>query len=176
MELYYLDKNEFLTTADTSCLNRFKAEKQDCSESRQTEYALGRFLVTYVFEKRFNLKKPEILLQNKKPYVKDCGVYFSISHSENIIATVFDKSPVGFDLEKIKERDFSKLSKRYGLKNAEKLTFYRFWTEYEAKIKLQQDVVSAYSKEFLDEYYMCIVSSRDISIEHELKINKINLF
>ena len=64
---------------------------------------------------------------------------FSISHSENIILVAFDENPIGADIEVMKERNFKELFARYNYKGEKisKELFYKFWTEYEAGIKLQ---------------------------------------
>lgn len=80
---------------------------------------------------------------NGKPVAKNC--YVSISHSGDLVAVCRnDDVPVGIDVEKMAERDFSKIANRFFCgKELDKFnanptaeTFYTIWTCKEAYSKL----------------------------------------
>jgi 4'-phosphopantetheinyl transferase len=84
-----------------------------------------------------------------KPYLSDFPQWqFNLSHSdEKGVVAVSNKTPVGIDIEQIKERkSLDSLVKKcfalseqnywFGLSEAEKITiFYAFWTRKEAVVK-----------------------------------------
>ena len=63
-------------------------------------------------------------------------MFFSISHSNDIVLVVFNSSNVGADIEYMQERDYKSIMKRYmdDVENPGKEYFYRFWTLKEARI------------------------------------------
>ncbi len=75
-----------------------------------------------------------------KPYLKDYPDFnFNISHSENILAVAFSNSPVGVDVEKIRDANL-KIAQRYFSEQEKKLAhnndgFFYVWTRKEACIK-----------------------------------------
>lgn len=82
-----------------------------------------------------------------KPYLANCPeAHFNISHSgDYIVCAVFD-APVGIDIQKTEEIDFSGVAKRaftpaeaevFALapKGEEKRAFYEIWTKKESHIK-----------------------------------------
>ncbi len=81
-----------------------------------------------------------------KPYIPG-GVEFNLSHSGDVTVCAVSASPVGVDIELIKEREISRLIKAFGErerqcieeKNAEARLreFYRAWTVKEAVCKLK---------------------------------------
>lgn len=80
---------------------------------------------------------------NGKPVARNC--YVSISHSGDLVAVCRnDNVPVGIDVEKMTERDFNKIAKRFFFgKEADEFnanptaeTFYKIWTCKEAYSKI----------------------------------------
>ncbi len=83
-----------------------------------------------------------------KPYfAKDCGLHFSLSHSDNIAVAAVSESAVGIDAERISEfregvcrRFFTSAEARYVMSAAEgddrKDRFIRIWTLKEAYAKM----------------------------------------
>ncbi len=79
---------------------------------------------------------------NGKPVAKNC--YVSISHSGECVAVCRHIDPVGIDVEKMTDRDFHKIAKRFY--KGEELTyfnsnptaevFYEIWTKKEAYSKI----------------------------------------
>jgi len=88
-------------------------------------------------------------------------MYFSISHSQNIVMAAFDDFPCGIDLEKIKNINLKNFSKRYNKNFKTLVDFYKFWTEYEAEIKLQCSPKSKYSMLFENEFAAACVSAKE---------------
>ncbi len=100
---------------------------------------------------------------NGKPVAKNC--YVSISHSGDMVAVCKnDNVPVGIDIEKMTERDFSKVANRFFRgKELEKFnanptaeTFYEIWTRKEAYSKILgtgvQEVVKGFDVYSLANY------------------------
>ncbi len=100
---------------------------------------------------------------NGKPVAKNC--YVSISHSGDYVAVCRnDSTPVGIDIEKMTERDFSKIANRFFCgKELEKFTknptaemFYEIWTRKEAYSKIigtgVQEVVKGFDVYSLANY------------------------
>lgn len=78
--------------------------------------------------------------ENGKPYFKNRpDFHFNISHSGNLIAVAFSSSPVGVDIEKLRDANL-KIAKRYFsseekdyVKNYQ--DFFYVWTRKEAYLK-----------------------------------------
>lgn len=101
----------------------------------------------------------EIIVENDKPKFKNGGMFFSISHSGKYVAAAFDNVACGLDIEEMKPRDFEALSARYNKDFQNTEDFYKFWTEYEAEIKLQQKTQASYSCVFQDDFMLTAVSA-----------------
>lgn len=172
MEIYFINIEEFLKNVEHTSLEAFMEGKSFGSQKRKTEFCLGRFLIKYVLKNKYNLSNLDILLNNKKPYVTDSPVKFSLTHSKNYVMAVFDKSETGIDLELMKERNFTKLFDYYKLTppNKDKATFYQLWTQYEAKIKLQKEPKTMQSFVFKKDYSLSVCSDELFDISKMLKI------
>ena len=167
MDIFYLDSNNF--SCDDILLD--KCENFH-SEKRRLQHLSGRFLVKFVGKHFYGLNDVEIGVKNKKPYFLNSDIQFSISHSKNIILVAFDKNPVGVDVEYMRPRDFGKIFKHYNIESStpDAETFYQFWTDYEAKIKLQSEAGVSYSFKLLPEFMLSVVSSESFDIRTMLKI------
>ncbi len=170
MDIFYLDNKNFLQSEIDEIIAQ--SNMTFSSSKRQREYALGRFVVNYVAQNFYKIKYPKIEIKDKKPYFSDCNLNFSISHSKDIVLVAFDRFPLGADVEFMKKRDYSKLFDYYKLspesKDAE--TFYRFWTEYEAEIKLQSKPQSTLTMKLLPEYILTLASNQSFDIRAMLRI------
>lgn len=72
-----------------------------------------------------------------KPFIENSPLHFSLSHSGDLLLVAFSKSPVGIDVEQIKERKYrSRIEQRYGFKMQTVEDFYASWVAREAFIKL----------------------------------------
>ncbi len=163
MEIYYINTDEFLKTRDTDYLLRYAEGREFKSFKRFTQFAMGRFLVKTVAKKLYGLADTEIVIENDKPKFKNGGIFFSISHSGNFVAAAFDTAECGLDIEEMKQRDFEALSARYDREFHTAEDFYKFWTEYEAEIKLQQKAADSYSCVFRQNFMLTAVSGNKIS-------------
>lgn len=83
--------------------------------------------------------------ESGKPYLKDKSLYFSLSHSNGIVAVTISKEEVGLDIELIKpvKDTLAKrimTSEEYNIyntldKNKKNTYFYEVWTSKEAYVK-----------------------------------------
>ena len=158
MDLFYLIIENFNVKQDSKYTMQHKA---------------SRYLLEYIAKNIYNIENTEIETINKKPKFKYSNIEFSISHCENIVCVCFDNNPVGFDIEKIIQRDYKKISQRMHLELKEDTLneFYRCWTIYEAGIKLQKPITKSFSSIFLDKYFISAVSNETADIN--LKITQI---
>lgn len=87
---------------------------------------------------------PILLGEHGKPYVRDGGVFFSVSHSGRCAAIVVDQSEVGLDVEKLPAGDYMKIARRFYHPNELRFVesaadparaFARVWTRKEAYLK-----------------------------------------
>lgn len=145
-------------------------------EKRRTEFALGRFLLKYVLEHHYNIEKPKIILKNKKPVLENNELFFSLSHTKNIVLAAFDDVPVGIDIEVMKERNFDMIYRfwKKTQESVDKKTFYKLWTEYEAQVKLQQESESKYNAEIFENYMLGICSANPEPIAGRLELFALN--
>ena len=71
----------------------------------------------------------------------------------------------------MKDRDFKLLLERYNINSNNKEFFYQFWTEYEAKIKIQNETKHKISFKLESNYMLSLFSSNpDEGIKTKLKI------
>ncbi len=116
------------------------AKKQCIAADHLAKIALGETL---------NISPNEVeirLSPSGKPYVEGNPVYFSVSHSENLVACVVSHRPVGMDVEfvrpiepSIQERICTNAELKHlrSFKNEEErnLRFFTLWTRKEALFK-----------------------------------------
>ncbi len=142
-------------------------------------YFLSSFLI-YKFLNDNKINKNDLVRrQDKKPYIKNNLIYFSISHSGKYVCLVSSNQPVGLDIQQIlqnknymsiAEKLFSKQEIEQINSSKNKLnTFYKFWCHYESKIKLGDSKKSVfYLDRLIDKKY-------HLSICHTIKDTKIKL-
>ena len=162
--VFIIRKSEFLKHIDRNSLYSFLENNSFKSEKRAEQFCLGRFLVKYVLKYFYNQDCLEIVIENKKPRTKENNIKFSISHSNDIILAAFSDIETGADIEFMKERDFERLLRYYNLSFDEgclskKEFFYRFWTGYEAGIKLQAPVQNEITLKLFNDYMLSVCSS-----------------
>ena len=109
MEIYYLKKEEFLNSIDINSLKKFSDNREFSSEEKYLEHLCGLFLTKYIAKKVYNIKNTEIELKNKKPYFKNNEIYFSVSHSKNIVLVGFNNANIGVDTEYMYPRNYQKI-------------------------------------------------------------------
>ena len=156
MKIFYININEYPLEEDILM--------QYAEQNKKPQHCYGRFLVHNIANKIYGVKNTEIEITNKKPKFKYDNLQFSISHSENYIIVAFDKNPIGIDIEIMKERNFKDLFARYNIQSNSKELFYKFWTEYEATIKLQGNANTKINTK-LDNFMISIVGDFDEDYE-----------
>ena len=134
---------------------------------RQKEHFLGRKIVLDVAKSVYGVED-EIVYDGKRPHFKNDGIYFSISHSENLVVVAFDKDSVGIDIEFVKPRNFEKIANRYNIKIDSPTDFYRWWTAYEAKYK-NPNAEFVTSFELLPEYICSVATEKNYTKEELIR-------
>lgn len=165
MNIFIIRIDEFLKNVDKNSITQeFKSQK------RCIEYSLGRFLVKFAAKNFYGVQDVEIVVENKKPKLKNSALNFSISHSKNIAAVAFDEFDTGFDIEEMRDRNLEKLSKYFDRNFSDKTDFYKFWTSYEAEYKSKKQCLTSFELE----NYMCSVSHS--GRKPEVKIFEVKFF
>ena len=87
--------------------------------------------------------------KNGKPYIENDRVFFSISHSHELLTIALSENPVGIDIEKISERKayhalYNRLTEEEKREIQSTENFFRLWTKKESFIKLNGLTLSAY--------------------------------
>ena len=159
MKIFFVDSATY--EIDNNLLKSFLKDRKFSSIEKERQHCFGRFLLNKVAEEIYNIENRELEIVNKKPRFKHSVINFSISHSENIILLAFDNNPIGSDIEVMKERNFKELFARYNYKgaNISKELFYKFWTEYEAGIKLQGTPQTKQNFLLLDNFMVTVVGN-----------------
>ena len=173
MEVFYINIEEFKKKFSKTILEQY-ADFEIKNEKRFFEYTVGRFLVKNVAKERFNIQDSKIILNNNKPIFKNAKLHFNISHSKDIVIACFDNNPCGVDIEFIKEKKLDSFSKYFKQDFKTQEDFYKFWTYKEASYKLGCEVKDSHFTRFLDNYYLTIVSDKNIK-KNLLIINYMNL-
>jgi len=163
MKIFYVNSEEFLKTHDTDFLRKYSDGQKFTSLKRFTQFSIGRWLVKSVGKDIYGLENTEITIIDNKPEFTTGKIKFSISHSGKYIAAAFDENECGLDIEEMKPRDLTSLSKRYNRNFDSMEDFYKFWTEYEATIKLHCETNGKYSYPFMRDYFLTVVSASPIS-------------
>ena len=166
MEIYIIEKKNLEKVKEETLLQYQKKEISD--KEKLAIHCLSYLLVDKFLEEVYDIKSREIVFENGKPILIDGGKYFSISHSEDLIAIAFSNSNCGVDIEKIKLREFQKISKKMKFEVETLGEFYQEWTKYEALYKLGKDIEYGSVANFdLDDYALTAVSE-DPCEEYEL--------
>ena len=82
------------------------------SSDRKKASVAGEKLVKEYIGKALNINPESLVIlthKNGKPYIKDCPVYFNISHCENTLLCAFSDEEIGADIEKNKPISLSVL-------------------------------------------------------------------
>lgn len=173
MKIFYLKKSEFLSSVDIKSLDSFSDRRVYKSSDKKLEHLCGLFLVKFIAKNVYNIQNLEIEIKNHKPFFKENKIFFSISHSEDIVLVAFNNLDIGIDVEYIQKRNYLPIMKRYGWESesASLKDFYRFWTKHEAQIKLGKNYISSFST-IIEDKYMFTCLSGDVLVG-ELSINKV---
>ncbi|MBP3503670.1 MAG: 4'-phosphopantetheinyl transferase superfamily protein [Bacilli bacterium] len=175
--VYILNANN-LKTDLTLYKNIDKRRLEKIKKSKNTlfikEQLGSHLLLTDVLENTYfqEIDKIEYIYnESGKPYIKDSSLYFSLSHSNGIIALTVSKEEIGLDIELIKDVKDT-LSRRimndleYNTyqslnKESKKIYFFEVWTSKEAYIKKLGTSIT--------------LNPSNISIEDDVLLKKINI-
>lgn len=127
--------------------SRERKEKVDKIKSEiKRKQSVGAGYLISLLKEQFSIAEEPIILSEGKPVFSETQkIYFSISHSKDIVVLAFGKSPLGVDIEYIKQANL-KIAKRFFTKeeydhlleqDEEKQgnVFCRMWTGKEAVVK-----------------------------------------
>ena len=149
--VYILNANK-ITTDISKYANidnkRLEKIKKSTNQLFIKEQLGSNLLLNDILENNYFLDTKEIEYiynESGKPYLKDKNLYFSLSHSNGIVALTISKEEIGLDIELIKPVKDA-LAKRimtteeYNIYNTldknKKITyFYEVWTSKEAYVK-----------------------------------------
>ena len=148
-------------------LEKFSDGKTYTLEEKYIEHLCWLYLVNYVGPSYLGIVDTTVIYEDKKPVLKSGEYNFSVSHCENIVAVGFSRNNIGVDIEKMRERNFERLAKRYGI-SPEKEEFYKFWTKYEAVIKLGNSPKQVISKIIEKDYMLTCVLDSDKETDFEI--------
>lgn len=121
-------------------------------ELRKRQSAGAGYLL-FLLKKRFGIEEDAVILPGGKPvFLDNRDVCFSISHSGNYAALAFGETPLGMDMECVRQANL-KVAKRFfraeeyaylagkgGIEQADK--FCEIWTAKEALVKASGDGLS----------------------------------
>ena len=171
MEIYYLKKEEFINSINIETLEKFTDGREYKCREKYLEHLCGLFLVRFIAKNIYNVDNTEIILKNHKPVFANHKLNFSISHSKNVVMAAFNNKNIGLDVEYMYPRDYKRIMERYNrnIKNPTRHDFYRFWTLYEAEIKLGAEPKSVYSAFLNEDYIYTCVSDSVIVTKYGIK-------
>lgn len=162
MKIYFANINEITKKIGLNQLLKYNQKYDGINQKRIISHCAGRYLVTNICKKVYNIAEVEIIIINNKPVLKNNELYFSISHSNDYIMCVFDNNKCGIDIEKIRPINIHKMSNRYHKNFKTNDEFFEFWTEYESKIKLQAEKYDKRCNYFKDNYIYTVTSTHKI--------------
>lgn len=145
-EIYLVDMNQI---DDWCCEQQFYLEiyhqlvvNKIISETNQQNKASNFVLIymLWLIRNQYGISLNDLMVsKNGKKYFKNHEIYFSISHSEKYCAFIVSKSPIGLDIQRINQVDYSIIVHNYSqmFGNCEKKKdFFKRWTMVEAYVKL----------------------------------------
>ncbi|MBR6301373.1 hypothetical protein IKR55_01415 [bacterium] len=167
MKIFYLKKDEILEQVGLEELEKYSDGKSYSLEERYIEHLCWIYLVNKVGLSYLGIVDTSIIYEDKKPVLKSGEYNFSVSHCENIVVVGFSRNNIGVDTERMRERNFERLAKRYDI-SPTKEEFYKFWTKYEAVIKLGSTPKQVISKIIENDYMLTCVLDSDKETDFEI--------
>lgn len=122
------------------------------------EHSLMYLMLDRILKEVYKINNPKIEFINEKPYLNNNEKYISLSHSKDYILIGISDFECGIDIEYMKPRNYTKISKRMKFKCNTIEEFYFCWTKYEAKYKLNQEYKSINQTKF-ENYAITTLSS-----------------
>lgn len=167
MKIFYLKKDEILEQVGLEELEKYSDGKSYSLEEKYIEHLCWIYLVNKVGLSYLGIVDTSIIYEDKKPVLKSGEYNFSVSHCENIVVVGFSRNNIGVDTERMRERNFERLAKRYDI-SPTKEEFYKFWTKYEAVIKLGSTPKQVISKIIENDYMLTCVLDSDKETDFEI--------
>lgn len=149
--VYILNANNLstdLSLYDNIDKLRLKKIKKSSNILLKKEQLGANLLLNDILENYFfmDITKVEYIYNEYgKPYIKDSNLYFSLSHSNGVIALAVSKEEIGLDIELIKDvkdnlalkvMNEAEYNIYKGLSKNDKISyFYEVWTSKEAYVK-----------------------------------------
>ena len=119
--------------------------------------------------------------EGQKPRFDSEEVFFNLSHSHGVIMLGISHTPIGVDIEKIRDIDY----KKFTFIDAEDLEdFFEKWTERESYLKWTGEGLSAFRREIpkdahfehfpvSDDYHACVCADEQSIIAYEIDPNAV---
>lgn len=114
----------------------------EMKESKDKKLLLKKALECYLGKPIDDISELICYGEQGKPYLKSGEAMFSISHTGEFWFCMFGDADIGLDFEKLRQRNYRKLAKRFFSENEQKLVdnggedaFYKIWTGKEARAK-----------------------------------------
>lgn len=169
MDIFYIRKNEFLSSVDKAALEKFSDGREYNSQDKKLEHLCGLFLTKFIAKNIYDVNNLGIEICNRKPFFVSREIFFSISHSKDIILVAFNNYDIGVDVEYMRKCNYKAIMSRYnavdaGEEPAQK-DFYKFWTMHEAQIKFGCECRASYS-EIIEADYMLSCTSTETLISN----------
>ena len=149
--VYILNANNLstdLSLYDNIDKNRLEKIKKSSNILFKKEQLGSSILLNDILENYFFMDTTKVeYIYNEfgKPYIKDSNLYFSLSHSNGVIALAVSKEEIGLDIEIIKDvkdnlalkvMNEAEYNIYKGLSKNDKISyFYEVWTSKEAYVK-----------------------------------------
>ena len=120
--------------------------------------------------------------EGKKPRFDTEKAYFNLSHSHGVIMLGISHTPIGVDIEKIRDIDFSKFT----FIDAEDVEdFFEKWTERESYLKLTGEGLSNFRCEIprevhfehfpvYEDYHACVCADEQSVIAYEMDLSQMD--
>lgn len=120
--------------------------------------------------------------EGKKPRFDTEKAYFNLSHSHGVIMLGISHTPIGVDIEKIRDIDFSKFT----FIDAEDVEdFFEKWTERESYLKLTGEGLSNFRCEIpreahfehfpvYEDYHACVCADEQSVIAYEMDLSRMD--
>ena len=120
--------------------------------------------------------------EGKKPRFDTEDAYFNLSHSHGVIMLGISHTPIGVDIEKIRDIDYSKFT----FMDAEDTEdFFEKWTERESYLKWTGEGLSnfrcaipedAHFEHFpvYDGYHACVCADEQSVLAYEMDLNQMD--
>ena len=145
-------------------------QKKFKDKRQELVHKFSYLMLDRILKEVYRIENRSILFGNGRPFLATNEKYFSISHSGEYIIIGFSDNRCGIDIEKIKPRDYAKISKRMGFTSSSLEEFYINWTKYEAQYKLDGNAASLYNFKMSD--YIITAVSENKAEQYEIYYNQ----